>query len=229
MTQLKFFRKKPVTVSAVQWDGTYSHAKRLEVELGLSTLSMTAHPTNDTCSHWKVYLLTHNDDQCVHPLDWIVTTSGDEYWLINPAEFGRLYDPLPGIVRSVEPPTTPEQIREFIGTNASSMTFENAPADDSNLTAYLNCEASENDMYSVSAHDLLSSFSDWHDNFQPAFGDRINTIKSMTDYKSALTEVSNLIDINPEEGTPGSDRLIVLSMMIETFENKLVDMSFSIS
>ena len=63
--------------------------------------------------------------------------------------------------QTIQPPNSPQQIRDFIGQNACSMKFKNAPQDIDDFNGYLNCEASENDIYTVSAHDLLSAFQDW--------------------------------------------------------------------
>lgn len=60
-------------------------------------------------------------------------------------------------------PQTPAEIREFVGWNANSKRYANAPTTGDDLKAFLDYEPSENDTYAVSAHDLLSSFAEWED------------------------------------------------------------------
>lgn len=60
-------------------------------------------------------------------------------------------------------PQTPAEIREFVGWNANSKRYANAPTSGDDYQAFLDSEPSENDTYSVSAHDLLSSFAEWED------------------------------------------------------------------
>lgn len=84
------FRKKPVTIHAVQWDGTYNHAKQLEVALGLNTKGMTCNPPNNTCSWWKIETL--EDGHVVSPLDWIITGVKGEHYPCKPDIFELTYE-----------------------------------------------------------------------------------------------------------------------------------------
>jgi len=48
----------------------------------------------------------------------------------------------------------------------------------------------------------------------------IHPIKTETDYKAALKEVSKLMDIEPEQGTAERDRFEVLVTLVEAYEAK---------
>lgn len=85
------FRKKPVTISAVQWNGTYTHAKELEIALGLKTLGMTAYPFSDECTWWKISTL--EDGHVVSPMDWIITGVKGEHYPCKPDIFELTYEP----------------------------------------------------------------------------------------------------------------------------------------
>jgi len=49
---------------------------------------------------------------------------------------------------------------------------------------------------------------------------KISPIRTKANYKSALAEVSKLVDLDPKVGTPNGDRLEVLSILIEDYESK---------
>jgi len=49
---------------------------------------------------------------------------------------------------------------------------------------------------------------------------KISPIHTKANYKSALAEVSKLVDLDPKAGTPNGDRLEVLSILIEDYESK---------
>jgi hypothetical protein len=62
----------------------------------------------------------------------------------------------------------------------------------------------------------------------------IRPLHTEDDYRAALAEVSALVDLDPEAGTPAGDRLEVLSILVERYEagdrshhsqkNKLADL-----
>lgn len=87
----ELFRKKPVVISAVQWDGSLSHAKQLEQSLGLNTLGMTSHPPTNKCSYWKIATL--EDGHVVSPLDWVITGVKGEHYPCKPEIFALTYEP----------------------------------------------------------------------------------------------------------------------------------------
>ena len=84
------FRKKPVVISAVQWDGTYSHARELENSLGLTSLGMNSHPPTNKCSWWKIGTL--EGGHVVSPLDWIITGVKGEHYPCKPDIFELTYE-----------------------------------------------------------------------------------------------------------------------------------------
>lgn len=62
-------------------------------------------------------------------------------------------------------PTTPEQIRDFIGSHFSARQDVN-PAPEGAVSIYAN-QPDEGDVYTLTAHDLLSAFDWWADTAQP--------------------------------------------------------------
>lgn len=48
----------------------------------------------------------------------------------------------------------------------------------------------------------------------------INPINNDADYKAALTEISNLMDIDPDISTPEGDRLDILVTLVQAYEAK---------
>ena len=49
----------------------------------------------------------------------------------------------------------------------------------------------------------------------------VNTIESKRDYKAALAELSDLVDIDPEDGTRESARMDVIGALVEAYEDKV--------
>lgn len=86
------YRKKPVVVEAVQWDGTYSHAKLLQTELGLDTRGMTSHPPSNSVSWWRIDTL--EGGHTVTPGDWIITGVKGEHYPCKPDIFAMTYEPV---------------------------------------------------------------------------------------------------------------------------------------
>lgn len=48
----------------------------------------------------------------------------------------------------------------------------------------------------------------------------IRPVRTEADYKAMLAEVSRLIDLDPPRGTPEGDRLEVLSLLVEAWEDE---------
>jgi len=95
------YRKKPVVIQAVQWDGTYLHAKQLEADLGLTSLGMTAHPNNNSVSWWKIATL--EDGHVISAMDWIITGVKGEHYPCKPDIFELTYEA--AIAQPVQPAT----------------------------------------------------------------------------------------------------------------------------
>jgi HTH-type transcriptional regulator/antitoxin HigA len=53
----------------------------------------------------------------------------------------------------------------------------------------------------------------------------IKPIHTEADYRAMLREVSKLVDLDPEVGTPDGDRLDVLSTLVEAYERKQFPMA----
>jgi antitoxin component HigA of HigAB toxin-antitoxin module len=47
----------------------------------------------------------------------------------------------------------------------------------------------------------------------------IRPLNTDDDYRAALAEVSALVDLDPEPGTPDGDRLEILSILVEHYES----------
>ena len=52
----------------------------------------------------------------------------------------------------------------------------------------------------------------------------IHPIRTEVDYKTALSAVSALVDVDPAPGTPDGDQLEILSILIERYENEYFPM-----
>ena len=88
------FRKKPVVIEAVQWDGTLSGARAIEAALRtLQTLALTFHPPSNRVSYWKIGTL--EGGHVVSPGDWIITGVKGEHYPCKPDIFAATYDPAP--------------------------------------------------------------------------------------------------------------------------------------
>ena len=48
----------------------------------------------------------------------------------------------------------------------------------------------------------------------------IRPIRTDAEYKAMLAEVSDLVDMDPQRGTSAGDRLEVLSLLVEAYENE---------
>lgn len=48
----------------------------------------------------------------------------------------------------------------------------------------------------------------------------VKVIKTDAEYEAAMAEVSRLIDLSPDSGTDESNRLEVLALLIENYENQ---------
>jgi HTH-type transcriptional regulator / antitoxin HigA len=45
-------------------------------------------------------------------------------------------------------------------------------------------------------------------------------IKTETEYEAALAEIENLMDLDPDPGTPEADQLELLALLVEDYESK---------
>lgn len=85
------FRKKPVIIEAVKWDGTFSHSKKIkELFPELQTLSQSSHEIWDTCSHWKIGTLEGGHEVSVN--DYIIKGIKGEFYPCKPDIFELTYE-----------------------------------------------------------------------------------------------------------------------------------------
>ncbi len=87
------FRKKPVVIEAIQWDGTYfgtqfihSHFEELE------TISMDYHVEKNECSYWKIGTL--EGGHIVTPGDYIIKGIVGEFYPCKNEIFQKTYEPV---------------------------------------------------------------------------------------------------------------------------------------
>ena len=85
------FRKKPVIIEAVKWDGTFSHSKKIkELFPELQTLSQSSHEIWDTCSHGKIGTLEGGHEVSVN--DYIIKGIKGEFYPCKPDIFELTYE-----------------------------------------------------------------------------------------------------------------------------------------
>ena len=82
------YRKKPVVIEAIQWDGTYTQAKLLEQKLGLNSLGMDT--KNNKVYYWEIETLEGGYE--VNPGDWIITGVKGEHYPCKPDIFEMTYE-----------------------------------------------------------------------------------------------------------------------------------------
>ncbi len=86
------FRKKPVVIDAIQWDGTLSGVRAIEAALPtLQTLALTSHEERNMASGWRIGTLEGGHE--VTPGDWIITGIKGEHYPCKPDIFAATYDP----------------------------------------------------------------------------------------------------------------------------------------
>ena len=85
------FRKKPVVIDAIQWDGTLSGLRAIEAVLPtIDTRGVTAHPPSNTVSWWRIGTLEGGHD--VISGDWIITGVKGEHYACKPDIFKATYE-----------------------------------------------------------------------------------------------------------------------------------------
>lgn len=88
---IKQFRKKPVVIDAIQWDGTLSHARKIEKAFkDLETRSMTYHEQEDTCDYWRIGTL--EGSHIVSKGDFVIKGVHGEFYPCKPDIFAKTYD-----------------------------------------------------------------------------------------------------------------------------------------
>lgn len=92
MADVKEFRKKPVVIQAIQWDGTLSGMDEiLSVFTDIRTVAKTSHPPTNTCSFWKIGTLEGSHEVSAH--DFVIRGVKGEYYQCKPDIFFMTYEP----------------------------------------------------------------------------------------------------------------------------------------
>lgn len=94
MTNARSFRKKPVVIQALQWDGTLSGIDDiLSVFTDIRTVAKTSHKPTNKCSYWRIGTLEGGHE--VSAGDFIIRGVKGEYYPCKPDVFAMTYDPEP--------------------------------------------------------------------------------------------------------------------------------------
>lgn len=110
------FTKKPVTIEAVQWDGTKSGIAAIEVAFpGIETCTLSSNLHREEVTHWRIRTL--EDGHVVSPGDWIIKGVKGEFYPCKPDIFAATYDPA-----ALSLPTQAEPVAQLIPMTESERT-----------------------------------------------------------------------------------------------------------
>jgi hypothetical protein len=91
----KKFRKKPVIIEAMQFDGTWESARPILAWMGYSG------PTDNNAVHWvgdsdpkSIYINTLEGKMTAMPGDWIIRGVQGEFYPCKPKIFDQTYEPV---------------------------------------------------------------------------------------------------------------------------------------
>jgi hypothetical protein len=87
---IKNYRKKPVVIQAVQWDGTYQSMERIRHELGISTINARFHISRNEVTNWTIKTLEGGHD--VSKNDFIIKGVKGEFYPCKPDIFEMTYE-----------------------------------------------------------------------------------------------------------------------------------------
>ena len=88
---IKKYRKKPVIIEAVQWDGTYKgYLKIKEMFPDLIDDHLDYHPKYNKVYGWKI--LTLENSYTVNPKDYIIKNNNGEFYPCKPDIFEKTYE-----------------------------------------------------------------------------------------------------------------------------------------
>lgn len=121
------FRKKPVVITARQWDGTYSGMNALMTAFPeMERVDASCHPTNDTVRYWRIRSLEGPME--VSKGDWIIKGIKGEFYPCKPDIFAATYEavsPLPEYRKGFdEAPSTFNQEDAGAGVPAGTISDE---------------------------------------------------------------------------------------------------------
>lgn len=87
------FRKKPVVIDAIQWDGTYVGMRAIEAALPtLVTFEREAHSDRNKVHRWRIGTFEGGHD--VTAGDWIITGVKGEHYPCKDEIFRLTYEPV---------------------------------------------------------------------------------------------------------------------------------------
>lgn len=93
MNQQLKFRKKPVVIEAVQWDGTEHGIQAIKARFPqLETLAKSGHLRRPEITHWKIGTLEGGHE--VSKGDWIIQGIAGELYPCKPDIFAATYEPV---------------------------------------------------------------------------------------------------------------------------------------
>jgi hypothetical protein len=86
------FRKKPVVIEAVQWDGTYSGVLNIKSQFtGIVDAAISFHIKDDVVSEWRIATL--EGSHIVSKGDFVIRGIKGEYYPCKPDIFEKTYEP----------------------------------------------------------------------------------------------------------------------------------------
>lgn len=88
------YRKKPVVIDAIQWDGTKSGKNRItDAFPGINTVGQTGSLYKDEMSHWRIQTL--EGSHYVTKGDFVIKGVKGEFYPCKPDIFALTYEAVP--------------------------------------------------------------------------------------------------------------------------------------
>ena len=85
------YRKKPVIIEAIKWDGTYQEMYRISREfIGAEPYSFNANPGMNTVAHWHIKTL--EGEHSVSNGDYVIRGVKGEFYPCKPDIFEMTYE-----------------------------------------------------------------------------------------------------------------------------------------
>ena len=87
------FRKNPVVIEAIQWDGTLSGSTQIEFAFPrMNTTGKTSNSISNAVDYWCIWTL--EGQHRVSPGDWIIKGVKGEFYPCKPDIFEATYEPV---------------------------------------------------------------------------------------------------------------------------------------
>lgn len=93
ITMIKKFRKKPVVIDAIQWDGTAHSTLLIENFVGQS-LALRPNPEGQTADRHFLMIPTLESPHEASVGDWIIKGVNGEFYPCKPDIFEKTYEPV---------------------------------------------------------------------------------------------------------------------------------------